>query len=46
MEMENVNEMYCWRTDTPTIDVETDNMVSGYLKMIDNILHKVDEGYI
>ena len=46
MEKENYNEMGCWKTNTPTIDIETNNMVSGYLKMTDNVFHKVDEGNI
>ena len=43
MEKENINEMYCWKANTPTIDVGMNNMVSGYLKMTGNVLHKLDE---
>ena len=46
MEKENINEMCCRRTNTPTIDVEMDNMVSVYLNMTNNVSHKVDEGDI
>lgn len=28
--------------NTPTIEIETDDVVSGYLKVIDNEVHKLD----
>ena len=43
MKKGNCKEMCCWRTNTPTIYVETDDMVSGQLKVTDNEVHNIDE---
>ena len=46
MEKGNFHEMYCWRKNTPTMDVEMDNMVSAQLKVTDNEVHKLDKGQL
>ena len=46
MEKGNFHEMYCWRKNTPTIDVEMDDMISVHLTVADKEVHKLDEGHL
>ena len=44
MEKGKLNEMCCLSNKTHTIDAGSDDMVSGYLKLIDDELQNIDEG--
>ena len=44
MEKGNLNEMCCFLNKTHTIDAGSDDIVSGYLKAIDDEVQNIDEG--